>query len=78
MKTKFLLIALATSLMAACASPEQRAEGTIDTVEPMTAQDSMGKDTITHTGSMSGDNGAGADTTDMNRQKATRQAGNDK
>jgi hypothetical protein len=63
-------------MLGACASPEERATDQIDTTENHSMNDSTDTDTITATGSMSGDNGAGADTADTKRQKATRAAGN--
>ncbi|MEJ2881008.1 hypothetical protein [Pedobacter sp. GR22-6] len=66
---------LALLLVAGCASPESRAEKTIDTTTSSTAE-AAGTDTLTNTGSMSGSNGTGTDTTDTKRQNATRQEGN--
>jgi uncharacterized lipoprotein YajG len=77
MKSKFLLPVAMIAVLASCASPEQRSDTEIDTTEAVSAADSMNTDTITHTGSMSGDNGTGTDTTDTKREKATRQQGND-
>lgn len=76
MKIKLLIIAAAVTVLSACASPEERATDQIDTTENHSMNDSTSTDTITATGSMSGDNGAGADTMDTKRQKATREAGN--
>jgi len=66
---------LSLLLVASCASPESRAEKTIDTTTS-TKADAAGTDTLTNTGSMSGSNGTGTDTTDTRRQKASRQEGN--
>ncbi|MEJ2880496.1 hypothetical protein [Pedobacter sp. GR22-6] len=66
---------LSLLLVAGCASPESRAEKTIDTTTS-TQADAAGTDTLTNTGSMSGSNGTGTDTTDTKRQKASRQEGN--
>lgn len=65
---------LSLMLVAGCGSPESRAEKTIDTTTT-TAADEPGADTITNTGSLSGSNGTGTDTTDTRRQEATRQEG---
>ncbi|RZK71279.1 MAG: hypothetical protein EOO92_20580 [Pedobacter sp.] len=74
-KLNILFGTIVISLLAACASPEERSKNDIDTTQEYTASDTAGTDTVTQTGSMSGDNGAGADTTDVNKQKATRQSG---
>jgi len=58
---------------AGCTSPEEKASQ-IDTT--VVSNDTTATDTVTSTGSTSGDNSTGTDTTDMKRQKATRQAGN--
>ena len=64
------------SLLTGCASPEERGAKQIDTITN-SPQDTVGTDTVTNTGSMSGSNGTGTDTTDTKRQKATRQKAND-
>ncbi len=60
-------------LAASCTSPEEKGSQMDTTV---ISNDTTGTDTITSTGSTSGDNSTGTDTTDTKRQKATRQAGN--
>jgi hypothetical protein len=75
MKNKIIIIATASVMLLACASPEERATKQIDTTENSSV-DSAGFDTVTSTGSMSGSNGTGTDTMDTKRQKATREAGN--
>lgn len=80
-RTKFIAAVLLCQamlsmlLITSCASPESRAEKTIDTSTSSPA-DAAGTDTLTNTGSMSGNNGTGTDTTDTKRQEATRQQGN--
>jgi len=69
------MIACSAAMLTACASPEERAVDQVDSTENMPA-DTAGFDTVTTTGSMSGSNGTGTDTTDTKRQKATRQEGN--
>jgi ABC-type glycerol-3-phosphate transport system substrate-binding protein len=75
MKNRLFMVATASALLLACASPEERATDQIDTTENSSA-DSAGFDTVTSTGSMSGSNGTGTDTVDTKREKATRAAGN--
>ncbi|WP_276088120.1 hypothetical protein [Pedobacter sp. JY14-1] len=67
----YALTVMTTS--AGCTSPEEKASQ-IDTT--VISNDTTATDTVTSTGSTSGDNSTGTDTTDMKRQKATRQAGN--
>lgn len=74
MKAKTLFIALGTTLILACAPPEQRSEEQIDTTT-MTGKDTVGTDTITNVSGRSGDNSAGQDTTNTAEQKAIRDAG---
>ncbi|MHA4894629.1 hypothetical protein ACXZ1K_07760 [Pedobacter sp. PWIIR3] len=78
MKTKiFLFLTAATMILASCGSSSTPEKGS----ESRVIGDSTGQPsdtTITATGATSGDNGAGADTTDMNRQRATRSKGNNK
>ncbi|MES2827457.1 MAG: hypothetical protein V4687_04865 [Bacteroidota bacterium] len=68
MKSKIILFALACTMFAACGSSEQRGAEPADTVGQNPKSDS--------TGATSGSNGTGTDTTDMARQRATREAGN--
>jgi len=70
-----MMMAAATALLAACASPEERAKDQVDTTANHSMNDSTNVDTMTVTGGTSGSNGTGTDTTDTKRQKATRQAG---
>lgn len=72
MKTKLMIITCFSAILTACASPEERAQSEIDTNSAV-INDTTSTDTVTTTGSMSGSNGTGTDTTDMKRQKATRQ-----
>lgn len=74
-KNRLFMIAAASAMLLAFASPEERATKQIDSTEH-SSTDSAGFDTVTSTGSMSGSNGAGTDTMDTKRQKATREAGN--
>lgn len=73
MKAKSLCIALGISMPMACASPEQRSEDQIDTTT-ISGSDTAGTDTITNVSGRSGDNSAGADTTNTAEQKAIREA----
>jgi len=75
MKTKHSLLILVSTVLMACASPEQRAVGQTDT-NTVNAEDTAGTDTVTNVNGRSGDNGAGTDTTNTEEQKAIRQSGN--
>ena len=73
MKAKTLIITLGTTLFMACASPEQRSNDQMDTTT-ITGSDTAGTDTITNVSGRSGDNSAGADTTNTAEQKAIRES----
>lgn len=74
MKLKILMTATVVSCLMACASPEERSTGQIDT-NTVEAADTTGKDTITNVNGRSGDNGTGTDTTNTAEQQAIQQEG---
>lgn len=77
MKIKIVLAFLMACIVMGCASPEERATGESDSTAGGNAIDGSATDTVTYTGTTSGDKGTRTDTTDTRRQKATRQAGRD-